>query len=198
MSELVFARPFKPQFLDCVFEMSETGADPRSSSLQLASALSMPGGAPVYFGEPFLFPELRLERATIFTRHALVVHCRLYISLATASARVHPARLPRASRRLARARVAAKFACARCSARLTELGVGWRSICAPIDCGANGPAFGFPADCLTASSNAAILALQGPACADSMLRPKAAKKKTVAIRRTIMFSRRCRRGMGTS
>jgi hypothetical protein len=42
----------------------------RSSSFRLASALSMSGGAPVDFREPFLFPELRLERATIFTRHA--------------------------------------------------------------------------------------------------------------------------------
>ena len=162
----------------------------RSSSLRLASALSMPGGAPVDFGEPFLFPELRLERATIFARHALVVHCRLYISLATASARVHPARLPRASRRLARAKVAAKFACARRSARLIEAGVGWRSICAPIDCGPNGPAFGLPADCRTASSNCAILALQGPACAAEMPKPKAAMQKAAAIRRSINRSQR--------
>jgi len=27
----------------------------------------------------------------------------------------------------------ANFACARCSARLTELGIGWQSICAAID-----------------------------------------------------------------
>ena len=127
---------------------------------------------------------------TIFTRHALVVHCRLYISLATASARVHPARLPRASSRLARAKVAAKFACARRSARLIEAGVGWRSICAPIDCGPNGPAFGLPADCRTASSNCAILALQGPACAAEMPKPKAAMQKAAAIRRFINRSQR--------
>jgi hypothetical protein len=42
----------------------------RSSSFRLASALSMSGGAPVDLQEPFLFPEFRLERAAIFTRHA--------------------------------------------------------------------------------------------------------------------------------
>ena len=91
-------------------------------------------------------PELCLERATIFTRDAPIVHCRLYMFLAAESARVHPARLPRASSRLARAKVTAKIACARFSARLMEAGVGCRSICAPIDCGANGPASGLPAD----------------------------------------------------
>jgi hypothetical protein len=119
-----------------------------------------------------------------------VVHCRLYMSLATASARVHPAPLPRASSRLARAKAAAKFACARCWARLTELGVGWRSICASIDCGPNGPAFGLAADCRTASSNCAILVLQGPACADEMPKPKAATQRAAAIRRSIKCSQR--------
>jgi hypothetical protein len=140
-------------------------------------------------------PAVRLVPAVIGCKlncgtRALIVHCRLYISLAVASARLHPARLPCASSRLARARVAANCAWARSLARLIEAGVGWRSICAPIDCGPNGPAFGLPADCRTASSNCAILALQGPACADSMLRPKAAKKKTVAIRRTNNVLRR--------
>jgi len=107
------------------------------------------------------------------------------MSLAAESARVHPARLPRASSRLARAKAAAKLACARSWARLIERGVGWRSICAPIDCGANGPAFGLPTDCRTARSNCAIWALQGPARADPMLRPKAKMKKAAAIRRPI-------------
>ena len=40
-------------------------------------------------------------------------------------------------------------------ARWIEAGVGWRSSCAPIDCGAMGPAFGFPADWRTACSNCA-------------------------------------------
>jgi hypothetical protein len=92
-----------------------------------APAASTSSGAAVDFGEPRLFLKLCLERATILNRLALIVYCRLYISLATASARVHPARSPRASNRFARAKVAANFACARSSARLTELGVGWRS-----------------------------------------------------------------------
>jgi hypothetical protein len=62
------------------------------------------------------------------THHELIVHCRLYISLATASARVHPARSPCASSRLARARVVANCARARSLARLIEAGVGCRSI----------------------------------------------------------------------
>jgi len=49
---------------------------------------------------------------------------KLYMCLAAASARVHPARFPCASRRLARPRVAANAACACCSARLIGAGVG--------------------------------------------------------------------------
>jgi hypothetical protein len=86
---------------------------------------------------------------------------------------------------LARAKVAANAACAFCSARLTEAGVGWTSSCAPIDCGAIGPAFGFPADWRTACSNCAILLLQGPACATAALRPKAAATSKVAEGRLI-------------
>ena len=107
------------------------------------------------------------------------------MSRAAESARVHPARLPCASSRLARAKVAAKIACARFSARLMEAGVGWRSICAPIDCGANGPASGLPADCRTASSNCAILSLQGPACAGATLSANEDMRKAAAIRRFI-------------
>ena len=99
-------------------------------------------------------------------------HYKLYIRLAAASARVHPTRFPCLSRRLARAKVAANAAFACCSARLIEAGVGWRSSCAPIDCGAIGPAFGLPADWRTACSNCAILLLHGPACATAALRPR--------------------------
>jgi hypothetical protein len=51
-------------------------------------------------------------------------HYKLYIRLAAASARVHPTRFPCLSRRLARAKVVANAAFARCSARLIEAGVG--------------------------------------------------------------------------
>lgn len=91
--------------------------------------------AAVDFGESRFFPERCLARATIYShpREAHIINYRLYMSLAAESARMHPARSPRASRRLARAMVAADIACARFSARLMEAGVGWRSICAPID-----------------------------------------------------------------
>jgi hypothetical protein len=121
-----------------------------------APALSISDDTTVDFSELRFFPELCLERATIFYSTRAYDNYRLYIALAAASAWVHPARFPRASSRLARAKVAANFACARFSALLTELGVGWRSICAAIDWRAIGPAFGFPADCRTASSNFAI------------------------------------------
>src|SRR5262245_51345425 len=110
--------------------------------------------------------------------------------LAAASARVQPERLPWASSRLARAMAALNDACARSSARLTEAGVGCRSSCAPIDCGAIGPAPGFPADCRTAFSNRAILLLQGPACADAALRAKAAPTTKAAINRRFMIALR--------
>ena len=111
---------------------------------------------------------------------ATLGYYRLYIRLAAASARVHPTRFPCLSRRLARAKVAANVAFACSSARLTEAGVGWTSSCAPIDCGAIGPAFGFPADWRTASSNCAILLVHGPACAAATLRPRAAATSRVA------------------
>ena len=133
------------------------------------------------FGDRRFFSEFCLERAMIFYPPRAYDHYRLYMALAVASARLHPARFPRASRRLARAKVAANFARALSWARLTEFGVGWRSIWAAIDWRAIGPAFGFPADCRTASSNCAISALQGPACADSMLRTKLAMKMAAAI-----------------
>ncbi len=114
------------------------------------------GDTAVDFGEPRFFPELCLERATIFYPTRAYDNYRLYIAFAATSARAHPPRSPRASSRFARAKVAANFACARFFASLTELGVGWRSICAAIDWGAVGPAFGFPADCRTAISNCAI------------------------------------------
>src|SRR5262245_16290712 len=136
-----------------------------------ARAPLLPRGAEVDFCDPSFFPELCLDRATIVTRRALDRH-KLYMRLAAASARVHPARLPCASRRLARAKVAANVVCACCSARLTEAGVGWRSSWAPIDCRAIGPAFGFPADWRTAFSNCAILLVQGPACAGALFRDR--------------------------
>ena len=165
-------------------------------SLRLPPALSIPGGVVVDFADRRFFSEFCLERVTIFYPLRAYDHYGLYIALAVASARVHPARFPRASSRLARAKVAANFACVRSSARLTEPGVGCRSICAAIDWRAIGPAFGFPADCRTASSNCAISALHGPACADPMLRPKAEMKKAAAIRRLIEVLRRfgCRGG----
>src|SRR5689334_20993602 len=92
-------------------------------------------------------------------------HCRLYIRLAAPSARVQPARLPRASNRLARGSDASNVVCARASARATEPGVGWRSSWASIDWRAVGPASGLFTDCRTACSNCAIALLQGPACA---------------------------------
>ena len=147
--------------------------------------LSIPSGVVVDFGDRRFFSEFCFGRAKVFYPLRAYDHYRLYIALAAASARVHPARFPRASSRLARAKVAANFACARCSARLIELGVGWRSICAPIDWRAIGPAFGFPADCRTASSNCAISALQGPACVDPTLRPKKEIKQAAAIRMLI-------------
>ena len=175
--------------------------DPRGfGSPRRAPVLSIPGEVVVDFGDRRFFSEFCLERATIFYPPRAYDHYRLYIALAAASARAHPARFPRASSRLARAKVAANLAFARFSARLIELGVGWRSICAAIDWGAIGPAFGFPADCRTASSNCAISALQGPACADPMLRPKAAMKNAAAIRRLIVMLRRfgCRVGVRSS
>ena len=153
--------------------------------------LSIPGEVVVDLGDRRFFSEFCFERATIFYPLRAYDHYRLYIALAAASARVHPARFPRASSRLARAKVAANFACARSLARLTELGVGWRSICAAIDWRAIGPAFGFPADCRTASSNCAISALQGPAYADPTLRPKTKIKQAAAIRRLIDMLHRC-------
>src|SRR5262249_20429316 len=99
---------------------------------------------------------------------------RLYMRLAAVRARVHPARLPWASSRLARAMAASNDACARSSARFTEPGAGWRSSCAPIDWGAIGPASGLFADWRTAFSNCAILLLHGPASADAAHRTKAA------------------------
>src|SRR5262245_8105945 len=84
---------------------------------------SLPRGAAVDLCDPSLFPALCLDRATIVTRRVLDRH-KLYMRLAAASARVHPARFPCASRRLARAKVAANVAFARCSARLIEAGVG--------------------------------------------------------------------------
>lgn len=116
---------------------------------------------------------------------ATLGHYKLYIRLAAASARVHPTRFPCLSRRLARAKVAANAAFACFSARLIEAGVGWRSSCAPIDCGAMGPAFGFPADWRTACSNCVILLLHGPACAAATLRPRAAATSKVAESRLI-------------
>ncbi len=148
----------------------------------------MPCGTAVDFDELIFFRDFCLERATILTCHTPIGYCRLYMSLAAESALVQPARLPRASSRLARAKVAAEIACARFSARLTEAGVGWRSSCAPIDCGANGPASGLPTDCRTASSNCAIWVLQGPACADSTFWPNAQMKQAATIRRFILCS----------
>lgn len=78
---------------------------------------------------------------------------RIYIRLATESARLQPARSPLSSSRLARAIVAENFAFRRSWARFKDSGVGWRSSCAPTDCGAVNPAFGFPADRLMAASN---------------------------------------------
>src|SRR5262245_56740249 len=101
--------------------------------------------------------------------------------LAAVSARVQPARLPCASSRLARAMVALNDACARSSACFTESGVGCRSSCAPIDCGAIGPAFGFPADWRTACSNCAIAVVQGPACASATPRQRAAAIKAALV-----------------
>ena len=104
---------------------------------------------------------------------------------------MHPVRLPWASSRLARAKVDANAACACCSARRTEAGVGWTSSCAPIDCGAIGPAFGFPADWRTACSNCAILLLHGPACAGATPRPRAAATSKVAEGRLMARRRIC-------
>ena len=118
-------------------------------------------------------------------------HYKLYIRLAAASARVHPTRFPCLSRRLARAKVAANAAFACSSARLIEAGVGWRSSCAPIDCGTIGPAFGFPADWRTACSNCAILLLHGPACAAATPRPRAAATSKVAESRLMARRRIC-------
>src|SRR5215831_3640904 len=114
--------------------------------------------------------------------------------LAVARARMHLARSPRASSRLARESAALNAACARCSARFTEPGVGWRSICAPIDWGAIGPAPGLFADWRTACSNCAIWVPQGPACADATLKAKAVLMTTNAANRWFMFIlRRSRR-----
>src|SRR5262245_9324206 len=156
-----------------------------SASRCRARAPSLLRGAAVGLCDPRFFLGGCLDRATIVTRRALDRH-RLYMRLAAASARVHPVRLPCASRRLARARVAANAACACCSARLTEAGVGWRSSCAPMDCRAIGPAFGFPADWRTAFSNCAILLVQGPACAVVMLRPKAAATIEAMVARRLV------------
>ena len=142
-----------------------------------------------------IFAPDRLESGATYlaTRSccATLGHYKLYIRLAAASARVHPTRFPCLSRRLARAKVAANAAFACSSARLIEAGVGWRSSCAPIDCGAIGPAFGFPADWRTACSNCAILLLHGPACAAATLRPRAAATTKVAESR-LMARRRIR------
>ncbi len=167
------------------FECQRGFAAPR-----LAPTLSISDGAAVDFDELRVFPGALFGTSHDLQLPRLVVHYRLYIALAALSARVHPARLPRASSRLARAKVAANFACARSSARLIEPGVGWRSICAPIDCAAIGPAFGLPDDCRTASSNCAIWSVQGPACAGATLRLKTAVNNTAANRRFIILLRR--------
>src|SRR5262245_31367311 len=142
-----------------------------STSRCRARPPSLSRGAAAGLFDPRFFLGLCSDRATIVTRRVLDRH-KLYMRLAAASARVHPARLPCASRRLARAKVAANVVCACCSARLIEAGVGWRSSCAAIDCGAIGPAFGFPADWRTAFSNCAILLVQGPACAGALFRDR--------------------------
>ena len=67
----------------------------------------------------------RIKRSRRPTEGAYSSHCSSYRRLASASARLQPERLPRASSRLARAKAPAKFVCARSSARFTELGVGW-------------------------------------------------------------------------
>ena len=132
-----------------------------------------------------LFPTCVASRNSVWNGPRSSDHRRLYIRSAAASARVHPARFPCASSRLARAKVAANVACAFRSARLTEAGVGWTSSCAPIDCGAIGPAFGFPADWRTACSNCAIRLLHGPACAVATPRPRTAATSKVAEGRLI-------------
>ena len=71
---------------------------------------------------------------------------KMYIRLAAERARVQPARLSRASSRLARAIVAKNFDFRFLSARFMEATVGWRSSCEPTDCGAVNPAFGLFAD----------------------------------------------------
>src|SRR5262249_12459301 len=121
-----------------------------------------------------------------------IAHCRLYMRLAAVSARVQPARFPCASSRLARAMVAANVACARSSARFTESGVGWRSSCAPIDCGAIGPASGLPADWRTACSKRAIAAVHGPACADAMPIIRALLTIELAANRRLILGGRVR------
>jgi hypothetical protein len=79
---------------------------------------------------PSMLPRFGDELLVLFGPYAIscvrgpIGHYRLYIRLAAARARVHPARFPWVSSRLARARVAANAAFARCSARLIEPGVG--------------------------------------------------------------------------
>jgi hypothetical protein len=111
----------------------------------------------------------------------------IYIRLAAESARVQPARSPLASSRLARAIVAENFACRRAWARLTEPGVGWRSNCAPTDCGAVNPAFGFPADRRMAASNSAMSPLQGPACATVEQKQRTAQMMGAVARRSFVI-----------
>src|SRR5262245_54517654 len=119
---------------------------------------------------------------------ASFAHCRLNLRLASASALVQPARLPRASSRLARASADSNVACALPSARLTEPGVGWCPSCAPIVWEAVGPAPGVLADWRTTFSNCAILAVQGPACADATLRINAAPSTGAVVNRRFMMA----------
>ena len=161
----------------------------RSSAFRLASALSMSGGAPVDFESRSFFPnfvwnEPRFSLATT-SRSLQIVHI-----LGDGECPCAPRAIASCIKPLGARQGRRKI---RLCPSLGPFDRGWRWLA--IDLCAdrlwpNGPAFGLPADCRTASSNCAILALQGPACAAEMPKPKAAMQKAAAIRRFINRSQR--------
>jgi hypothetical protein len=90
---------------------------------------------------------------------------------------------------LARVNTASNAASVRFSARFTDPGVGWYSICAAIDWGAVGPASGLFADWRTAFSNFAIAVVHGPASTDVMLRSNATPTNKAATAGRFMITR---------
>lgn len=128
--------------------------------------------------------------AGLLTRRDSRLHQKIYIRLAAERARVQPARSPFASSRLARAIVAENLECKRSRACFNESGVGCSSSCAPIDCAAVNPAFGFPADWRISASNLAMSSLHGPAWAIGTFMQSRAQPSNPAFTRSFLIEPR--------